>query len=93
MPLTGTRRRVWLAALIGFCVPILWGIVGFVFFSAQQSAWTNAFWIVVYLTCPTWVFPNFGMVLVPLSNALLYVVLAALLGRIRRAHSPPRAPS
>lgn len=48
------KKWILLAAAIGFVMPILWGIMGFVYFTAPQSQSTNLFWTAVHVTCPFW---------------------------------------
>jgi hypothetical protein len=72
--------RVRVAAVVGFVVPILWGIASFILFNARESIWTKLYWAAVYLTCPFWVLPGItGELLMPFLNAGLYAVLAFLL--------------
>jgi hypothetical protein len=47
------RRLMWWS-VIGFCVPIGWGILSFMLFSAKESTWTTVYWWCVYITCPFW---------------------------------------
>lgn len=35
---------VYVAAILGFCVPKSWGVLGFVFFNAPNSIRTDLFW-------------------------------------------------
>ena len=78
-------RPVLRSAVVGFCVPIFWGVLGFLYFSAPNSAWTDAFWVAVYISCPPWVLPenSYSAVLTPLLNAALYgaVCYAVILGK------------
>ncbi len=77
--------------LVGFAVPIFWGIVTFVFFSAPQSQRADLYWDVVHITSPAWVITpasTAGMVATPFLNALFYgaaaIVVAAVVRIIRR---------
>jgi hypothetical protein len=47
-------KRVALWSALGFFVPIFWGVLGFIFFSAPESRWTDLFRNLVYITCPPW---------------------------------------
>ena len=70
--------RIKVAAAIGFFVPVFWTILGFIFFTAPESAWTRFFWQAVYVTCPFWVLPGrVGEWLMPFLNAALYALIAA----------------
>jgi hypothetical protein len=71
---------IWWAAL-GFVIPLLWGVVSFIFFSARESVWTNIYWGAVYVTCPFWLLPTntFTTVITPFLNGTLYGGLAFLI--------------
>ncbi len=83
-------RRIIKWAVIGFGVPIGWGIISFVLFSANESTWTTVYWWCVYITCPFWLLPTSTVttVLMPFLNELMYGSIAFLLikgrGGIRR---------
>lgn len=83
-------RRMIRWAVIGFCVPIGWGIVSFVLFLAKESTWTTVYWWCAYITCPFWLLPTSTAttVLTPFLNALIYGIIAFLVikgrGVIRR---------
>jgi hypothetical protein len=72
------KKWIFLAAGIGFVMPILWGIVGFVYFTAPQSRSTDLFWTAVHVTCPFWDLPGgiVSTILTPVLNAGLYGVIA-----------------
>ena len=72
-------KRVALWAAFGFCVPIFWGVMAFVFFTAPESRWTDLFWYSVYVTCPPWLLPENSWLLTPLANAALYGLVAFLI--------------
>jgi hypothetical protein len=59
---------------IGALVPIFWGLVSFIYFGTPNSRWTDLFWNVVYITCPSWLLPenNWSILTTPLANAVLY---------------------
>lgn len=85
------KRTVTTAAIIGFAVPIFWGIVSFITFTAPESAATEFYWDVVHVTCPPWLIPEssvFGSPLAtPFVNAALYagiVVVAYGLKHLKR---------
>jgi len=79
-PVTAPLKRISVAAAIGFCVPIIWGMAGLVSFNARQSKWTDLFWYSVYLTCPPWLLPESGLswIVTPALNAVLYGALTWL---------------
>jgi hypothetical protein len=86
-------RRLIPWSVIGFCVPIGWGILSFVLFSAKESTWTTVYWWCVYITCPFWLLPTnttstvtntANTVLMPFLNALMYGIIAFLVIKGRR---------
>ena len=81
------KKRVIWWAILGFVVPVCWGVASFIFFSARESAWTNFYWGAVYLTCPFWLLPSntATTVMMPFLNAGLYGGLAFLFLRTRNA--------
>jgi hypothetical protein len=79
------RNRVIQWAVVGFAVPVFWGLMSFVFFNAKESVWTTIYWYVVYVTCPVWLF-DMPSILTPVLNAILYGILAFLiLSMLRKA--------
>jgi hypothetical protein len=72
-----SRQFLWWGGLVGFCVPVFWGALSFVLFNAKQSPWTDAYWHLVYTTCPPWLL-NIPSLLVPVLNAALYVLLVSV---------------
>jgi hypothetical protein len=68
------RRRMVIWGLVGFAIPILWGIVSFVLFNAKESMWTNIYWYAVYVTCPPWLFTEtrISWLVTPMLNGILY---------------------
>ena len=87
-------KTVCVAAIIGLCVPIFWATLAFVFFSAPQSMWSDAFWFSVYATCPSWLLPenHLSWILTPALNGLMYGFLAWLVLIRRKRVSPQRTP-
>jgi hypothetical protein len=73
-----SARCVLLAAAVGFCISIVWGVLGFALFTAPNSWWTDAFWDAVYISCPPWLLPEntLSWLLTPVLNAVLYAALA-----------------
>src|SRR5260370_40595358 len=70
---------IW--AIVGFCVPIFWGVMSFIFFTAPNSVWTDLSLKLVYITCPPWVLPENGAswLITPLANAVLYGCVALII--------------
>jgi hypothetical protein len=60
-------------------MPLFWGILGFIFFTAHESIWTDLFWDAVHITCPFWNIQGVpGLILTPLLNAIIYAFIAFL---------------
>lgn len=83
------KKYLIVAALIGFVVPIFWGILAMVLFNLQHPFWTKVFWVCVYVTCPGWLIPggrDWVIIATPFANALVYVLItyAWLIIRQRR---------
>ena len=85
-------------AAIGFMVPVLWGVLGFVFFNAPESRWTDLFWFLAHTTCPFLLLPETSIGWVdwldaPILNACLYGSIGLVIARILRfvrAHTTSR---
>jgi hypothetical protein len=77
---SATRKPIYFAAAVGFCIPILWGMIAFVFFTAPESTRMDLFWYAVYVTCPPWLLPesSASWVLTPVANAILYGLITWL---------------
>jgi len=58
---------------------VFWGILGFVFFTARESIWTDIFWCAVMITCPSWELPETGWswLVTPALNGVLYAGIAS----------------
>jgi len=67
-------RRCVIWAIVGFCVPIFWGVISLITFNAPDSVWADRYWKLVYITCPSWLLPENGAswLITPLVNAALY---------------------
>ncbi len=78
------RSVIW--AIVGFCVPIFWGVMSFIFFFAPNSVWTDRYWKLAYITCPSWLLPENGAswLITPLVNAVLYGCVALIILAIAR---------
>jgi hypothetical protein len=71
-------RLIVLAFALGACVPLMWGILGFVYFNVPEGAFSRVFWQAVYLTCPSWRIDGYkSYLLTPLLNGLMYAAIAA----------------
>jgi hypothetical protein len=83
------KKWTLLAAGIGFVMPILWGVVGFVYFTAPQSRSTDLFWTVVHVTCPFWDLAGgiVSTILTPFLNAGLYGVIAFSFAKLKAART------
>jgi hypothetical protein len=76
------RIAIWI--VIGFLVPVFWGIMGFIYFNAPQSKWTDLYWNIVYITCPPWLLPEapyawLSSLETPIANAILYGLIAFII--------------
>jgi hypothetical protein len=77
------RRLIVAAFALGAFVPLMWGILGFVYFNVPEGAFSRAFWQAVYLTCPAWRIDGYkSYLLTPLLNGLMYaaIVIALISG-------------
>ena len=66
-----------IAGVLGAVMPLIWGLLGFLWFNLPEGPQSRAFWKAVYLTCPSWSID--GYFLTPLLNALMYTAIAAAL--------------
>src|SRR5947208_16958895 len=76
------------AAVVGFAMPIFWGVLAFLNFNAPQSRSSDRFWDAVHITCPFWDLNLFGdadLFLLPCINAALYGLTAFLLLGMKRS--------
>lgn len=69
------KKRVIQWAVVGFAIPIFWGVVSFIWFNAKESVWTTVYWYLVYVTCPFWLLDT-PSILTPFLNATFYGLLA-----------------
>jgi hypothetical protein len=77
-------------ALVGFLLPIFWGVLGFILFNLKDPFWVRAFWLSVHISCPAWVLLPGGVpwtYVTPFLNAAIYALLALLWQRIALALS------
>ncbi len=82
------KKPLFVCAVIGFVVPLMWGILSFVLFTAPQSRFADLYWAAVYITCPPWGLPAlWGSIVMPFANAALYAGIAYCLISVRRVIS------
>jgi hypothetical protein len=91
-PVESIAKRVAIWMLVGFLVPVIWTVLGFLMFTARQSRWTDLFWDLVYITCPPWALPSksWSIWLTPIANAVLYGLIALLISIALRGLSKKR---
>jgi hypothetical protein len=79
-PVVSISKRIFIWMVIGALVPMFWGVMSFIFFTARESHWTDLYWNVVYVTCPAWLSPEskWSMLITPLANTVLYGLIAFL---------------
>jgi hypothetical protein len=80
------RKHGMIWAAVGFGVPVFWGVLGFILFNAPNSWWTDMYWNLVYITCPSWLLSETAAswLITPILNACLYGVVAmAVVGMSR----------
>ena len=77
------KKRVIQWAVVGFAVPIFWGVMSFILFNAKESVWTTVYWYLVYTTCPFWLL-DMPSILTPVLNATLYGTLALVILSVSR---------
>jgi hypothetical protein len=79
------RKHVVIWGLVGFVVPICWGVESFISLDARESTWTDIYWYTVYISCPPWLLPenNWSWLLTPLLNSVLYAGVALLVSAVR----------
>jgi len=88
------RKHGLIWAAVGLGVPIFWGVVGFVLFSAPNSWWTDMYWNLVCITCPSWLLPetSANWLITPILNAGLYgTVAVVIVGMSRRLRNRMRS--
>jgi hypothetical protein len=77
------KKRVIQWAVVGFAIPIFWGVMSFIWFNAKESVWTTVYWDLVYVTCPFWLLDT-PSILTPVLNATFYSLLAFVFLRVSR---------
>jgi hypothetical protein len=76
------------AVIVGFLVPVFWGVLEMILFNAKESVWTQLVSAAEYVTCPFWVLKEDISGSFSLSfNAALYGSLVFLWFRLRAAKS------
>lgn len=81
----GMIKRILLAAMVGFCVPILWLILGFVVFNAHNGPLAALYYLGAHLLCPIFPVTSSNFEFGPPVNACLYGIGTWLILSIRRA--------
>jgi hypothetical protein len=88
---TQTGWRVAMCAVLGFAIGGFWVVMGFVFFTAPQSAAVDIVMGIAALTCPPFLITD--LFVAPLLNAVLYGGVAFIWLRIsvrwNRGAGPP----
>jgi hypothetical protein len=71
------RRFLVIVGMIGFFVPIFWGILGFVLFNVPEGSFSHVFWNMVYVSCPFWLIlpEQYAFWLIAPLTAILYVAI------------------
>lgn len=77
------RKRILIAAILGFIVPIVYGFIEMLFFNAQDTLLVEFFagWLPRIL-CPAWMLADgsaFWFIAIPFLNAATYALIAYLL--------------
>ncbi len=74
------RRIVMTGMIIGFFVPIFWGVVSLIMFAAPESPAADRYWDIVHITSPSWPIgsstSSATTVAAPFLNAILYGAVA-----------------
>jgi len=88
-------KRVIIAAILGFLVPIMWLFTSFLFFNAGESVWTRLYWRIVHITCPPWdlqAHGDVGIFLVPIANGFLYALVGLIFAVVHEIKRTPPKP-
>jgi hypothetical protein len=64
------KKRVIQRAVVGFAVPLFWGVMSFIWFDASESLWTTAYWYLIYATRPFWLL-DMPSILTPVIDATI----------------------
>ncbi len=77
------KKVVIMSSVVGFAVPIFWGMVGFIMFNAPNGPLTDLYYALSFYTCPPMRIPDnltWGhFLMTPFLNAALYGVVASVL--------------
>jgi len=77
------KRFVIVSAIVGFCLPICWGVLGLLTLEVPQSPAAAMLWLTIQVTCPPWQIPQtwtLGAFVATMGlNAALYAVAACVL--------------
>jgi hypothetical protein len=88
------RKHGLIWAAVGLGVPIFWGALGLILFNAHNSRWTDMYWGLVDITCPSWLLPetSASWLITPILNAALYgTVAVVIVGMSRRFRNAIRS--
>jgi hypothetical protein len=95
------KRILIVSAVVGFAVPVFWGVLAFVDFNGPEGRLSDLFWDAVYITCPPWLIPEESPLgnwfVTPFLNAALYASIALvayglfMLIKGKRQQTPPRS--
>lgn len=80
------KRYVLFAAVIGFFIPMFWGMLALIFIHMGGPFWTTIYSFLVYLTCPAWLIPggtDLAMIATPFANAAIYAIVSYLIVKFR----------
>jgi hypothetical protein len=75
---------LWVSAIAGFAVAMLWFALTFLLFNARQSAATDWMGRIELLTCPPWRW-GVPLLLVPFLNAAVYALAVLVVFRVMKA--------
>jgi uncharacterized membrane protein len=81
------KKHLAVAAMIGFFLPLFWGMLSLILFNLRDPLWTRVFWFSVYATCPGWWMPggtDLAVVATPFLNAAAYVAAVYMFLLVKR---------
>ena len=70
------KKVLWTGAIIGFLMPIVWGVLGFALFNVPEGHTADLFWKLNHFFCPFHTLPT--LFELP-GTAAIYAVFAILL--------------
>jgi hypothetical protein len=87
------RRSLVIAGMIGFFVPVFWGVLGFILFNVLEGMFSKVFWDMVYVSCPFWLIlpEQYAFWLMAPLTAILYIAIYCIVKILYRtvASLPP----